>query len=211
MEIISFDPVRGNFEKSYNELMQVLISNIENKDELLLLYSDSINRCNNSISNYLKLATVREKAYFNIGRFSALCNLIKNLEDYDKVLQNYLQPYLNLNIDDIVYIKYNNIIYKTTIIKKEGNKIQTKYGKRWFTQDDYLDYIFPYQEKNNLHKSGKLKDCYDCDKCKGFRQGKCAYGYKVSTYYGFTYRFDGTRFKVLKGTPRELCCKNMKD
>lgn len=202
-------PVGEKFEELYNKLVQVILSNLDNKDELLLLYSENINVHNDRMSSYLKLASEKEKAYFNMGRFSALCNLIKNLDDYDKALQNYLQPFLNLSIGDVVYVKNNGILHKTIVINKKNNEIQTKYGKRWFTQNDYLDYIFPSQEEIDLYKNG-LNEYYDCDKCKGFRQGKCAYGYSVDTYHGFLYK-NNTKYKVLKGTPKELCCKNTKD
>lgn len=208
---ISNEPTETKFTDFYSKFLQVLLSNIsENKEDLLLLYSEDIDKYNNKMSVHLSHASKREKAYYNAGRFCGLCDLIKSLGDYDKILEKILKPYLDLEIGDIVYILINDILYKTTVIKKNKKKIQVKYGNRWFTQDDYLEYIFPNEEKENLYKNRKLNNYGNCDKCAGFRQGKCAYGYSVRTYYGFTYRFDNTKYKVLKGSPREICCKNVK-
>jgi len=200
-----------SFEKPYKKLLQVILSNVsENKDDLLLLFSKDIDKCNNKMFTFLDSATEREKAFYNAGRFRCLCDLIKGLGDYDKSLEKFLKPYIELEIDDIVYIKNNDILYKTIVSKKSKNKIQVKYGNRWFSQNDYLEYIFPCEEKDNLCKIGLLKYEYDCDNCKGFRQGKCAYGYSINTYKGISYRFDNTKYEVIKGKPKEYCCKKIK-
>lgn len=81
--------------------------------------------------------------------------MIKSLGDYNKSLEKFLKPYLNLKVDYAAYIINANILYKTTVVKKIDKKIQVKYGNRWFTQDDYLDYIFPCEEKENLYIKGK--------------------------------------------------------
>lgn len=202
----------SNFEKPYNKLIQVLLSNIpENKDDLLLLFSKGIDECNEKMSVPLSSATEREKAFYNAGRFRGICDLIAGLGEYDKSLEKFLKPYIELEIGDIVYIKNNNILYKTTVAKKSKDKIQVKYGNKWFSSDDYLDYIFPYDEKENLCENDLLRECNNCERCAGFKQGKCAYGYSLSTYYGFTYRFDNTKYKVIKGRPKEPCSKTVKN
>lgn len=200
-----------NFEKPYNKLVQVLLSNVsENKDDLLLLFSKEIGECNEKMSIFLNYATEKEKAFYNAGRFRGLCDLIMGLGDYNESLKKFLKPYSELEIGDIVYIRMGDILYKTTVIKKNNNKTQVKYKNRWFSQDDYLDYIFPYDKKENCCKDGLLRYCSDCDNCNGFRQGKCAYGYSLDTYYDFKCRFDNTKYRVLKGKPKEFCCKTVK-
>lgn len=118
----------------------------------------------------LKSATEKEKAFFNAGKVIGLLDLIKSFGDYNQCLEKFLQAYYSLRVGDIVYILNNGVLYKTTVIKKEKKKIQVKYGNRWFTQKDYLEYIFPYDEKENLYKNGKLSNYRNCDKCAGFRQ-----------------------------------------
>lgn len=210
--LIHYEPFGQKFEDLYKKLMQILISNIPgNKDDLVLLYSKDIDKNNEITSQLLKKATEKERAFFNMGRVSGLCDLIGSLGEYEQSIRKFLKPYIDLDIDDVVYIKNNNILYKTLVTKKDKDKIQVKYGNRWFTQDDYLEVVFPYEEEENLCKAGILNYYSDCNKCKGFKQGKCVYGYSVSTYNGFSYRFDNTKYKVLKGKPNELCCKNIKD
>lgn len=209
--IIHFEPFSDKFDNSYNNLIEILLQNIsENREDLLVTYSKDIDRFNDEISNPLSGATDKERAFYNAGMFRGLCDLIKSLGDYDKSLEKFIKPYLDLEVSDVVYIMNNNILYKTTVVKKIKKKIQVKYGNRWFTQDDYLEYIFPYKEKENLYKNGKLNNHNNCDKCAGFRQGKCAYGYSVGTYKGVSYRFDNTKYQVVKGRPKEACSKNIK-
>ena len=210
IRLIHYEPFGEKFEDTYNKFLQVLLSNIpENRNDLLLLFSNDIDKYNDEMSVHLNSATEKERAFYNAGRFRGLCDLIKRLGDYNEYLKMYLKPFLELNVGDIVYIKNGDITYKTTVVKRSNNKIQVKYGNRWYTQDDYLERIFPSYEEDNLRKCNMLDNYSNCDKCAGFKQGKCAYGYSVSTYYGFTYRFDNTKYRVLKGRPKEPCCKNV--
>lgn len=209
--LIHHDPFGEKFEDSYREFLRILIANIlENKKDLVIAFHENICKYNDEMSHFLKSATNKERAFFNAGRFKGLCDCINELESYEECLKKFLEPYMNLKVGDIVYIRNGDIIYKTTIVKKVKEKIQVKYANKWFTQDDYLENIFPCNEKKNLYERGALVSCSNCDGCAGFRQKKCSYGYSLSTHYGFTYRFDNTKYKVLKGRPEELCCKNVK-
>lgn len=208
---IRFEPFGEKFEKSYKKFLEFLVDNIaDNKDDLVLLLSESVKYYIKDMAEPLANATEKELAYYNAGRVQALCEIIQSLGDYNELLQKFTQPYLDLEVGDTVYIKIGDIIYKTTIIKKDGDKLQVQYGRRWFSKADYLDYIFPVEEKEYLHQKEELRYHSKCDKCLGFRQGKCAYGYSLSTYKDFTYRFDNTRYKVTKGRPNEMCSKTTK-
>ena len=208
--LIKYNPLGNEFEDSYKMLRQVLLSNIsENKEDLVVSYLRGIELLNNEMQIPLNSASEREKAFFNAGKIVGICDLIKDLGNYDKCLEKFSRPYLELKVGDIVYIKNNGTIYKTVVTKIDKKKIQVKYGNRWFSLGDYLECIFPYEEKDNLYKNDMLTYNHNCDKCNGFRQGKCAYGYSVSTYPDYSYRFDNTKYKIIKGRPQEYCCKKV--
>lgn len=195
-------------ENSYKEMIQVLLSNIqENKDELILLYKKEADEYIDEVSSFLASVNEREKTIFNLGMVYGLCDFIKNMGRYEESLERYLKPYMDLEVGDVVYMMILKGFFKTEIIKKDKKKIQVKYKNLWFTQDDYLNYIFPYSEKENLIKSHILQSHKNCDKCNGFKQGKCIYGYSVSTTYGSSYGLNDRKYKGLKGKPKEYCYK----
>lgn len=151
-------------------------------------------------------ATLRQTAYYNAGRLYGMTEAVKHLGMYEDCFDSFIAPYLGLKKGDTVYLMVNSAIHRTTVTARKGTDIQTAYGHHWYTKYDYLTELFTEDELPEMRRKGWLDYAGDCYGCKGFRQGKCAYGYDTRPYQGYTWR-NNQKIVTTKGIPRGLCCR----